>query len=129
MVLGTQHKLSRRERQIMDVLYRLGRATAADIHQAIPDPPSYSAVRAMLRVLEEKKHIRHEEKDLRYVYVPLVPREKARRSAVRHLLETFFDGSPEQAVATLLDMSARRLAADDFDRLAALVEKARQEGR
>jgi BlaI family penicillinase repressor len=124
-----QHKLSRRERQIMDVLYRLGRATAAEIHQGIPDPPSYSAVRAMLRVLEEKKHIRHEEKDLRYVFVPIVPRDKARRSAVLHMLDTFFDGSPEQAVATLLDLSAGDLSEQDFDRLAALIEKARQEGR
>lgn len=128
MVLKEQHRLSRRERQIMDALYRLGRATAAEIHQAIPDPPSYSAVRAMLRVLEEKKHIRHEEKDLRYVFMPVVPREKARRSALRHLLDTFFDGSPEQAMATLLDVSARELSAEDLDRLAALVEKARQEG-
>lgn len=128
MVLKEQHRLSRRERQIMDALYRLGRATAAEIHQALPDPPSYSAVRAMLRVLEEKKHIRHEEKDLRYVFMPVVPREKARRSAIRHLLDTFFDGSPEQAMATLLDVSARELSAEDLDRLAALVEKARQEG-
>lgn len=128
-MLKEQHRLSRRERQIMDVLYRFGRATAAEVHQAIPDPPSYSAVRAMLRVLEEKKHIRHEEKDLRYVFMPVVPREKARRSAIRHLLDTFFDGSPEQAVATLLDVSASDLSREDLDRLAALIEKARQEGR
>jgi predicted transcriptional regulator len=129
MVLKEQQKLSRRERQIMDVLYRLGRATAAEILENIPDPPGYSAVRAMLRVLEEKKHIRHEEKDLRYVFLPVIPRDKARRSAVRHVLDTFCDGSPEQAVATLLDVSGRSLSADDFDRLAALIEKARQEGR
>lgn len=122
-------KLSRRERQIMDVLYRLGRASAAEIHQAIPDPPGYSAVRAMLRILEEKKHIRHEEKDLRYVFMPIVPRNKARRSAARHLLDTFFDGSPEQAVATLLDVSAGNLSEEEFDRLAALIEKARKDGR
>ncbi len=113
----------------MDVLYKRGRASAAEIHQDIPDPPSYSAVRAMLRVLEEKKHIRHEEKDLRYVYQPIVPREKARRSAVAHLLETFFEGSAEQAVATLLNVSARELTDDDFDRLSALIEQARKEGR
>ena len=129
MVLKEQHKLSRRERQIMDVLYRLGRATAADILQNMPDPPGYSAVRAMLRVLEEKKHIRHEEKDLRYVFLPVVPRDKARRSAVQHMLDTFFEGSPEQAVATLLDVSGRKLSGSDFDRLAELIEKARQEGR
>ena len=113
----------------MDVLYRRGRATAAEVHQAIADPPSYSAVRAMLRVLEEKKHIRHEEKDLRYVFIPVVPREKARQSAVRHLLDTFFDGSPEQAMATLLDVSAKDLSEEELERLAALIEKARQEGR
>jgi len=113
----------------MDVLYRRGRATVAEILEELPEPPSYSAVRAMLRVLEEKKHIRHEEKDLRYVYLPVVPREKARRSAVAHLLDTFFDGSAEQAVATLLDVSARDLKADDFDRLAALIEEARKEER
>ncbi len=129
MVLREQHKLSRRERQIMDVLYRRGRATAAEVHQEIPDPPGYSAVRAMLRVLEEKKHIRHEEKDLRYVFMPIVPRDKAGRSAVRHLLDTFFDGSPEQAVATLLDVSADDLSPEDLNRLTALIEKARQEGR
>lgn len=113
----------------MDILYRQGRASAAEIHKSMSDPPSYSAVRAMLRVLEEKKHIRHEEKDLRYVYIPIVPREKARRSAVAHMLETFFDGSAEQAVATLLDVSSRNLSHEDFDRLAAVVEKARKEGR
>jgi predicted transcriptional regulator len=128
MVLKEQQKLSRRERQIMDVLYRLGRATAAEILENLPDPPGYSAVRAMLRVLEEKKHIRHEEKDLRYVFIPVVPRDKARRSAVRHMLDTFCEGSPEQAVATLLDISGRTLTAEDFDRLAALIEKARLEG-
>jgi BlaI family transcriptional regulator, penicillinase repressor len=129
MMLQMQHKLSRRERQIMDALYRRGRATAAEILEEIPDPPGYSAVRAMLRVLEEKGHIRHEAEDLRYVYMPVVPRDKARRSAALHMLDTFFDGSAEQAVATLLNVSARNLSKDDFDRLAALVEKARQEGR
>jgi predicted transcriptional regulator len=129
MMLVSQHRLSRRERQIMDILYRHGRASVADVHRAMPDPPSYSAVRAMLRVLEEKKQVRHEEKDLRYVYIPLVPREKARRSAVAHLLQTFFDGSAEQAVATLLDVSAQDLSDEDFDRLTALIEKARKEGR
>ena len=129
MVLKAQQGLSRRERQIMDLLYRMGRATAAEIHEALPDPPSYSAVRAMLRVLEEKKHIRHEEKDLRYVFMPVVPREKARRSAIRHMLDTFFEGSPEQAVATLLDVSARDLTDEEIDRMARRIEKARKEGR
>ncbi len=113
----------------MDVIYRLGRATASEVHQALPDPPSYSAVRAMLRVLEDKRHIRHEAQDLRYVFTPVVPRDKARRSAVQHLLDTFFDGSPEQAVATLLDVSARDLSPEEYDRLTALIDKARKEGR
>ena len=113
----------------MDVLYRKGKATAAEIMEEIPDPPGYSAVRAMLRVLEQKKHIRHEAEDLRYVYMPVVAREKARRSAVTHLVDTFFDGSAEQAVATLLNESARNLKPEDFDRLAALIEQARKEGR
>ena len=113
----------------MDVLYRLGRASVAEMLEQLPDPPSYSAVRAMLRVLEEKKHIRHEEENLRYVYLPLVSREKARRTAVAHLLETFFDGSAEQAVATLLTVSGQDLTAEEFDRLAALIASAREEGR
>ena len=113
----------------MDVLYRLGRASVGEILERLPEPPSYSAVRAMLRVLEEKKHIRHEEENLRYVYLPLVSREKARRTAVAHLLETFFEGSTEQAVATLLNVSGQDLTAEEFDRLAALIESAREEGR
>lgn len=128
-MLEKQHKLSRREREIMDVLYRTSSATAAEIHQAITDPPSYSAVRAMLRVLEEKGHIRHEEKELRYVYFPVVSREKAKRSAVTHLLATFFEGSTEQAVATLLDLSARRLSEEELQRIAERIERARKEGR
>jgi predicted transcriptional regulator len=128
-VLEKQHRLSRRERQVMDVLYRLGKASAAEIHEAIPEPPSYSAVRAMLRILEEKGHIRHEAQDLRYLYLPVIPREKARRSAVSHLLQTFFEGSPGDAVATLLDVSASDLSRQELDRLAALIEQARKEGR
>jgi BlaI family penicillinase repressor len=128
-VLKELQKLTRRERQIMDVLYRRGRATVTEIMESISDAPSYSGVRGMLRVLEEKKHIRHEEKDLRYVYLPIVPRDKARRSAVLHMLDTFFEGSPEQAVSTLLDVSASNLSSEDYDRIAALIEKARQEGR
>lgn len=113
----------------MDILYRREQATAAEIHQSLLDPPSYSAVRGLLRVLEEKGHIRHREKNLRYVYLPVVPRDKACRSAVAHLLDTFFEGSAEQAVATLLDVSAQKLTEKDFERLAALIEKARKEGR
>src|ERR1700687_3130053 len=117
--------LSRRERQIMDILYQRGRASAAEIHQALPDRPSYSAVRAKLRVLEEKGHVRHEEEALRYVYLPTLARERAQRSALDHMLETFFDGSAEQAVAALLDLSSRKLSEQELDRLARLIEQAK----
>ena|SRR5579863_3755437 len=120
--------LSRRERQIMDVLYRRGRATASEIHQELPDAPTYSAVRAKLRVLEEKGHIRHEEQALRYVYLPLVSRDRAKQSALRHLLETFFDNSAEQAITALLDLKASNLDRDQLARLSAQIEKARKEG-
>lgn len=120
--------LSRRERQIMDVLYQRGRAAAAEIHAALPDAPSYSAVRAKLRVLEEKGHVRHEAEDLRYVFFPIVSRDVAKRSALRHMIETFFEGSTEQAVAALLDRSAGNLSREELNRLARLIEKARKEG-
>ena len=121
-------QLSRRERQIMDVVFRRGRATAADILEGIPDPPSYSAVRAMLRVLEEKGHLRHEQDGPRYVYLPTLARDRARRSALQHLVRTFFDGSATKAAAALLDMSDGRLSDEEIDRLERLVEKAREEG-
>ena len=120
--------LSRRERQMMDILYQRGRASAAEIHQALPDAPSYSAVRAKLRVLEEKGHVRHEEESLHYVYLPTLPREIARRSALRHMVSTFFEGSVEQAMAALLDLSAARLSKSDLDRIASLIEEAKREG-
>lgn len=120
------HKLSRRERQIMDVLYQRRRASAAEIRESLPNAPSYSAVRALLRILEEKGHARHEEKDLRYVYFPTVPRERARRRALRHLVETFFDGSAAQAVATLLDSSTARVSEDELDRISELIAKVRK---
>ncbi len=120
--------LSRRERQIMDILFERGQASAAEIHEGLPDRPSYSAVRAKLRVLEEKGHVRHEEKGLRYVYLPTLSREAARRSALRRLVSTFFEGSVEQAVAALLDVSSPRLSQADLDRIAGLIEQARQEG-
>ncbi len=110
----------------MDILYARGRANASEIHLAMPDPPSYSAVRAKLRVLEEKGHVRHEEAGLRYVFLPTVPREKAKRSALKHLLDTFFDGSTEQALVALLDLSATRLSQRDLDRLADLVARAKE---
>src|SRR5262245_59817056 len=121
-----QDKLSRRERQIMDLLYRGQALTAAEIQQGLPDPPGYSAVRAMLRVLGEKGHIRHQEKSLRYFYSPVVPVEKAKRSALRHLLQTFFAGSREQAVAALLDDGAGKLSDEELSRMAALIERARK---
>ena len=121
--------LSRRERQMMDILYARGRATAAEIHEALPDPPTYSAVRAKLRVLEEKGHIRHEEESLRYVYMPTLPRDTARRSALRHVVSTFFEGSVEQAVAALIDLSAAKLDDRELDRIAHLIEEAKKESK
>ena len=121
--------LSRRERQIMDVLYKRGKASAAEVREAIEDAPSYSAIRAMLRVLEEKGHVRHQAEGLKYVYVPTVNRDKAKRSAVRHLLDTFFSDSPDQVVAALLDVSSRRLTGDELDRMADMIEKAKKEGK
>lgn len=120
--------LSRRERQIMDILFSRGRATAAEIHEELPDRPTYSAVRAKLRVLEEKGHVRHEAEDLRYVYLPTVRRETARRSALKHLVQTFFEGSVEQTVAALIDGASSSLSSEELDRIARLVEQARQEG-
>jgi predicted transcriptional regulator len=119
--------LSRRERQIMDILYGRGPSTAAEVLDALPDPPSYSAVRALLRILEEKGHARHEQRGTRYVYLPRVPRERARRSALSSLVKTFFDGSAAQAAAALVDSGS--LSNDDLSRLSALIEKARKEGR
>ena len=119
------NELSRRERQIMDVLFRMGQATVSDVQAAMPDPPSYSAVRAMLRILEEKGHVRHEQDGPRYVYKPALARERAKRSAMRHLLHTFFEGSHEQAVAALLDEASSTLSDAEFDRLAKLIDRRR----
>jgi len=125
----THRNLSRRERQIMDILYQRGRASASEILAALPDPPGYSAVRAKLRVLEEKGHVRHEAESLHYVYLPTTARETARRSALRHMLATFFDGSVEQTVAALLDLSAAGLSQEDLDRIGRLIEDARREAQ
>jgi len=111
----------------MDILYRRGRASAAEIHQALPDAPTYSAVRAKLRVLEEKGEVRHEEESLHYVYVPTLPRDTARRSALRHMVSTFFEGSVEQTVAALLDLSAGNLHPSDLDRIQDIIEQAKKE--
>jgi predicted transcriptional regulator len=119
--------LSRRERQIMDILYKLERASVGQVLAKLTDKPSYSTVRAQLRVLEEKGHVRHEEHGLRYVYAPAVPREVARRSALRHLVETFFDGSTEKVVAALLGGEVARISPEELDRLARLISKGRKE--
>jgi len=122
-------ELSRRERQIMSVVHRLGRATAADVLAAMPEPPSYSAVRAMLRILEEKGQLKHEQDGPRYVYSTTMPVERAGRSALRDVVTTFFAGSAEEAVATLIDMNERKLSGEELDRLADLINRAREEGR
>ena len=121
--------LSRRERQIMDLLYERGRASVGDVLEGISDPPSYSAVRAMLRTLEDKGHVIHIEDGRAYIYEPRIQKETAREGALSHLLKTFFDGSTEKAVAALLDMKADQLSRAELDRVAALVDHAKAEGR
>jgi predicted transcriptional regulator len=121
--------LTRREREIMDILYRRGRATAAEVLEDMPSPPSYSAVRALLRILEDEGHIKHVQDGPRYVYLPAVARNDARKSALSHVVTTFFDGSIEQVVATLVESSRAKLSKDELERLAQLIEKAKKEGR
>ena len=120
-------QLSRRERQIMEIVYELGRATAAEVRERMPDPPSYSAVRAMLRILEDKGHIIHEQDGPRYIFLPIVPREEASETALRRLVRTFFGGSPEGAMAALLDLDGDRLDEDALRRLAEMIDEARRE--
>lgn len=127
MTKRTHSDLSRRERQIIDILYSSGRATAAEVQVLLPEPPSYSAVRAMLRILEEKGHVRHETDGPRYVYAPTIARDNAKRSALRHMLQTFFDGSAEQAISALLDDTSK-LSDAELDRLARLIDQARNTG-
>ncbi len=124
----TPAALSRRERQIMDVLYRLEHASVAEVLNELGGKPHYSTVRAQLRVLEEKGHVRHEEEGSRYVYVPTVPRDVARRSALRHLVETFFDGSTEKVVTALLGGEAAQISPEELERLAQLIAKSKKEG-
>ncbi|HEU5220130.1 MAG TPA: BlaI/MecI/CopY family transcriptional regulator [Gemmatimonadales bacterium] len=121
--------LSRRERQIMSIVYQQGRASAAEVLAELHDPPSYSAVRAHLRILEEKGHLRHETDGPRYVYLPTLPRDRARLGALRQVLQTFFDGSASQAVAALLDSADRPVTSHELDQLARVVDQARKEGR
>ena len=126
---GTDHAaLTRRERQIMDILYRRGRATASEVLEELPGSPHYSTVRTQLRVLEEKGHVTHEEDGVRYVYMPALPRRAARKSALRHLVDTFFDGSAEQVVAAVLGGEGAKLSDEELDRIAELVDKAKKEG-
>jgi predicted transcriptional regulator len=127
--MKTDKSLSRREREIMDIVYEMKEVSAQQVLERLPSPPSYSAVRALLRVLEKKGHLVHRQDGPRYVYVPRLPRDKARRSALAHLKQTFFDGSTAEVVAALLDMSEDDLSAADYEKLAELVDKARKEGR
>ena len=127
--MKTKHAaLSRRERQIMDILYRNESATAATVMENLEDPPSYSAVRALLRILEQKGHVRHEERAGKYVFMPTMRRDTAKRSALRHLVQTFFGGSTEDAVAALLDSTSSILSESELDRLQRLIDKARKGG-
>jgi predicted transcriptional regulator len=121
--------LTRREREIMDSLYRRGRATAHEVLEDLPDPPSYSAVRALLRLLEEGGHVKHVEDGQRYIYSPVVARADARKSALTHLVRTFFDGSVEQAVASLLGSSRSKLSREELERLSDLIDRTKKEGR
>jgi len=124
-----QPSLSRRERQIMEIVYRRGEATAAEIQEEIPDPPSYSTIRALLRVLVDKQHLQHREDGPRYVYSPTVSRQKARAGALAQLVNTFFDGSAAQAVSALLGSSQGKLSKAELDELSALIAAARKKGR
>ena len=127
---GSPHAtLSRRERQIMDILYRRGRATAGEVRTELTGHPAYSTVRAQLRVLEEKGHLRHEEERLRYVYVPAVSRQAVQKSVLQHLVDTFFEGSPEQVVATLIGRERLKVSDEELERIAQLIERARTESR
>ena len=121
--------LTKRERQIMDALYRLGRATANEIMERVPGAPGYSTIRTQLRVLEDKGHVRHEEQGLRYVYVPTVPRHAARKTALKHLVDTFFDGSTANLLTTLLGSDSGKLTEEELDRIAQLAKSARSQSR
>ena len=127
--MSTEHHLSRRERQIMDALHQRGRATAAEVQAALPDPPSYSSVRALLRILEEKGHIKHRREGARYVFLPRGSRLTARRSALKRVVSTFFQGSVSQAMAALLETADTRLPDSELHQLQQMIDQARKEGR
>jgi predicted transcriptional regulator len=124
-----QKSLSRRERQIMDIIYELKEATAQQVLERLPNPPSYSTVRALLRVLEEKGHLSHKQDGPRYIFLPTLPKDEARRNALKHILKTFFDGSTEKVVAALLDISDADLSDEDYQKLSQLIQSAQKEGR
>ena len=121
--------VSRRERQVMDILYSRGQATATEIHEALPDPPTFSATRAVIRTLEEKGHLAHKEQGLRYIYLPTVPVDRARKSAVAHLLSTFFDGSPARLMASLLDQPSAKLSDDELKSIEEMIRQSRKEAK
>ena len=125
----TLSRLSRREREIMDIVFQMGRASAAEVHERIPSPPGYSAIRATMRILEEKGLLKHDYDGKRYIYRPALGQSQARKTAVDHLLNTFFGGSTAGAVMALLETPGRDLTDEELDRMAALIEKARKEGR
>src|SRR5438045_1866188 len=127
--MATAPQLSRREREIMDVLYRLGQATAAEVLTELADPPGYSAIRATLRILEDKGHVHHQQDGARYVYLPKLPRDSAKKSALKHVVHTFFEGSAAQVVSALVDNSAHRLTRAELDEIAQLIERARTKGK
>jgi len=129
MIQPIHNQLGRRERQIMDAIYRLGRASVAEVRESLSDPPSYSAVRAMLGFLEDKGYLRHEREGMKYVYLPTVDAKQARRSALQHMVRTFFNGSAAQAAAALIEMNDTQLSQEEIKRLSELIKKARQEGR
>jgi predicted transcriptional regulator len=125
----TSRHLSRRERQIMDIIYARGEAAAADVHEALPDPPSYSAVRTLLRILEEKGHLKHREDGPRYIFLPTETRAKASRSALKRVVQTFFDGSLSNAVAALVDAEGGKLSAEEFQRIEAIIKAAKAKSK
>lgn len=126
---STARDLGRRERQIMDVIYELGEASVGDVLERLPDPPSYSAVRTMIRLLESKSHLRHRREGMKYVYRPVQPRDLASRCALKHLLKTFFGGSAPDAVAAILDVSSDELTEEDMQRIEQLIDKAGRKGQ
>jgi len=120
--------LSRRERQIMDVIYQRGKASASEVREALSDPPSYSSVRTILRVLENKGYLKHIERDLKYVYLPTISQDKAKNSALQHMMKIFFNGSPERVVAAILDNDEIKLTEEELNKIVKLIEQAREEG-